>query len=238
MLSPRGLLKFHTNLRIRYSIFERKWCWNFPRDFIKSIDHFEYYCSFITVSSSPWTQTTFNLFRSFISFSNVLQVLVHKSLLELVKFTYTYFIPWDIILNVIALFFLDFLMLLNKYTEGSKMVTGTQMQTAWAPWVRDLAETLEPHLVEVKNQGELILWTPSPWKASQCHDTLRKQVGHMASSQLRTCFRELQQPKQVRAKQHAVSLSHPWDEPPQPPWTDWSVPHKKRKTWINNRTEN
>jgi hypothetical protein len=162
MLSPRGLLKFHTNLRIRYSIFERKWCWNFPRDFIKSIDHFEYYCSFITVSSSPWTQTTFNLFRSFISFSNVLQVLVHKSLLELVKFTYTYFIPWDIILNVIALFFLDFLMLLNKYTEGSKMVTGTQMQTAWAPWVRDLAETLEPHLVEVKNQGELKLCHSEP----------------------------------------------------------------------------
>jgi hypothetical protein len=35
--------------------------------------------------------------------------------------------------------------------EESKMATGTQLQTAWALWIRDLAETLEPHLQEVKH---------------------------------------------------------------------------------------
>jgi hypothetical protein len=42
------------------------------------------------------------------------------------------------------------------------MVTGTQMQTVWAPWIRDLAETLETHLAEVKHQGELKLQHPEP----------------------------------------------------------------------------
>jgi hypothetical protein len=35
------------------------------------------------------------------------------------------------------------------------MVTGTQPQTAWVPWSRDLAEMLETHLAEVKHKGEL-----------------------------------------------------------------------------------
>jgi hypothetical protein len=43
---------------------------------------------------------------------------------------------------------------------GSKVVTGTQMQTMWAPWIRDLAETLGTHLAEVKHQGELKLLQP------------------------------------------------------------------------------
>jgi hypothetical protein len=44
----------------------------------------------------------------------------------------------------------------------SKMATGTQRQTVWAPWIRDLAETLEKHLAEVKHQGELKPWHPEP----------------------------------------------------------------------------
>jgi hypothetical protein len=62
----------------------------------------------------------------------------------------------------------------------SKMVTGIQMQPPWALWLRELAEMLEPCLVEVKHQGELklALWTPSPWKTSPCHNTLKEQVGH------------------------------------------------------------
>jgi hypothetical protein len=42
------------------------------------------------------------------------------------------------------------------------MATGTQMQTVLAPCIRDLAETLKSHLVEVKCQGELKLWHPEP----------------------------------------------------------------------------
>jgi hypothetical protein len=44
--------------------------------------------------------------------------------------------------------------------RGSKMATGTQMQTVWAPGIRDLAETLETPLTEVKHQGELKLRHP------------------------------------------------------------------------------
>jgi hypothetical protein len=42
------------------------------------------------------------------------------------------------------------------------MATGTQMQTVWALWIRDLAETLETHLAEVKHKGELKLLHPEP----------------------------------------------------------------------------
>jgi hypothetical protein len=47
-------------------------------------------------------------------------------------------------------------------TLRSKMVTGTQMQTAWALGIRDLAETLETNMAEIKHQGELKLWHPEP----------------------------------------------------------------------------
>jgi hypothetical protein len=40
------------------------------------------------------------------------------------------------------------------------MATGTQTQTAWALWIRDLAETLEKCVAEVKHQGEPKLWHP------------------------------------------------------------------------------
>jgi hypothetical protein len=41
------------------------------------------------------------------------------------------------------------------------MSTGTQTQTAWAPWIRDLAETLEKCLAEVKHQ-DLKFQQPEP----------------------------------------------------------------------------
>jgi hypothetical protein len=50
----------------------------------------------------------------------------------------------------------------NSQWGGSKMVTGSQTQTAWAPWIRDLAETLETHVAELKHQGELKLWHLEP----------------------------------------------------------------------------
>jgi hypothetical protein len=49
-----------------------------------------------------------------------------------------------------------------KNKRGSKMATGEQAQTTWALWIRDLAEMLEPCLVEVKNQGGFKLCHPEP----------------------------------------------------------------------------
>jgi hypothetical protein len=46
--------------------------------------------------------------------------------------------------------------------EKRKMETGTQTKTAWALWIRDLAEMLEPLLAEVEHQGELKLWHSEP----------------------------------------------------------------------------
>jgi hypothetical protein len=78
-------------------------------------------------------------------------------------------------------------------------------------------------------------WTPRPWTASPCYDTLREQAGHNphadthAGCWLQMSLGDLQQTKQVSAKHHVISLSHPWDKPAQTPWTDWS-PRKKTKT--------
>jgi hypothetical protein len=38
--------------------------------------------------------------------------------------------------------------------ERSKMTTKVQKQTAWAPWLKNFAERLQPHLTEIKHQGE------------------------------------------------------------------------------------
>jgi hypothetical protein len=46
--------------------------------------------------------------------------------------------------------------------SGSKMANGEQAQTAWALGISDLAEMLEPCLVEVKDQGGFKLWHPEP----------------------------------------------------------------------------
>jgi hypothetical protein len=37
---------------------------------------------------------------------------------------------------------------------GFKMATRVQKQTAGAQWLQNLAETLEPHLAKIKQQGE------------------------------------------------------------------------------------
>jgi hypothetical protein len=56
------------------------------------------------------------------------------------------------------------------------MATRAQNQTAWAPWIKNLAEILEPYLVEMKHQGESKSWHLEPL-ASPHHVTLRKQDG-------------------------------------------------------------
>jgi hypothetical protein len=40
------------------------------------------------------------------------------------------------------------------------MTARAQKQTAWAPWLQNLAEMLEPHLAEIKQQGESKLRHP------------------------------------------------------------------------------
>jgi hypothetical protein len=40
------------------------------------------------------------------------------------------------------------------------MATRVQKQTAWALWLQNIAETLEPHLAEIKHQGESKLQHP------------------------------------------------------------------------------
>jgi hypothetical protein len=90
----------------------------------------------------------------------------------------------------------------RKKGRRSKMVTGTQMQTAWAPWIRDLAETLETYLAEVKHKGEQKLWHPEPlahgrlfhimihWKNRWAAACL---PAHQASS-LQTCWANARAP--------------------------------------------
>jgi hypothetical protein len=54
----------------------------------------------------------------------------------------------------------------ETWRGGSEMATGTQTQTVWAPWIRDLVEMLETHLVDVKHQGGSL---PTHWPAGHCH---------------------------------------------------------------------
>jgi hypothetical protein len=42
------------------------------------------------------------------------------------------------------------------------MVTRAQKQTAWAPGLQNLTENLEPHLAEIKHQGESKFQHPKP----------------------------------------------------------------------------
>jgi hypothetical protein len=46
----------------------------------------------------------------------------------------------------------------RKKERESKMVIRVQKQTAWAPWLQNLAEKLEPHLTSITHQGESKLW--------------------------------------------------------------------------------
>jgi hypothetical protein len=40
------------------------------------------------------------------------------------------------------------------WRERPKAATRVQTQTVWAPWLQNLADMLEPHLAEIKQQGE------------------------------------------------------------------------------------
>jgi hypothetical protein len=51
---------------------------------------------------------------------------------------------------------------MKNLDEVSKMATGTQTQTMWAPGIGDLAEMPETHMAEVKHQGELNCGTLNP----------------------------------------------------------------------------
>jgi hypothetical protein len=50
----------------------------------------------------------------------------------------------------------------RQSARGSKIATRVQKQTAWVPWIKNLAETLEPHLAEIKHHGESKLQHPEP----------------------------------------------------------------------------
>jgi hypothetical protein len=49
-----------------------------------------------------------------------------------------------------------------KPQERSKMATRVQKQKLWAPRLQKLTEILEPHVAEIKQQGESKLWHPEP----------------------------------------------------------------------------
>jgi hypothetical protein len=73
----------------------------------------------------------------------------------------------------------------NSPTGGSKMASGTQLQTAWAPWIRDLAEILETHLAEVKHQGETKLQHSEPLAhGSLLHAMITKRTAGLLHAKL------------------------------------------------------
>jgi hypothetical protein len=51
---------------------------------------------------------------------------------------------------------------IKYYWGGPKMATGTQVQTARTLWIRGLAGTLEPRLVEVKHRESWTFGTLNP----------------------------------------------------------------------------
>jgi hypothetical protein len=130
---------------------------------------------------------------------------------------------------------------------GSKMATVTQTWAAWAPWIRDLAEMLEPYLVEVKHQGELKLWHSEPLARGRLlHATIHwenKQATTPTPPPLDTSTCWPQAPNMLggpSADQTGESqASHgipqtPWDNQHNPPGqTD---PHcKKKKKKLNKQ---
>ena len=74
-----------------------KWYWNFDRDYIESVDCFEYYGHFNSINSSnPWTEDSppficvfFNFFHQWLLF------LVYRSFTSLIKFILSDFILFD-----------------------------------------------------------------------------------------------------------------------------------------------
>jgi hypothetical protein len=62
------------------------------------------------------------------------------------------------------------------------MVTVMQTQAVWAPWIRDLAETLEPCLAEVKHQGKLKGCCPEPLAHGRLLHTMKHWENRWAAT--------------------------------------------------------
>lgn len=55
-LTIQGPLQFHRNFKISFSIFSKKYHWDFDTEYTESIDHFEEYCHHNNIKfSNPWT---------------------------------------------------------------------------------------------------------------------------------------------------------------------------------------
>jgi hypothetical protein len=96
--------------------------------------------------------------------------------------------------------------------EGSKLVTREQKQTAWALWLKNLAEMLEPHLAEIKHQRESKLQHSEPLAHRKLlHATLHWEHRRAATRQILApnLLGRHSADQQVSTKHHAVF--------PQPP---------------------
>jgi hypothetical protein len=87
------------------------------------------------------------------------------------------------------------------------MVTREQKQTVWAPYIKNLAEMLEPHLPGKKLQEESKPWHPEPpAHIKLLHIMLHwenKRAATATRCQQQICLGDIQQTKQVSAKPHA-----------------------------------
>jgi hypothetical protein len=128
------------------------------------------------------------------------------------------------------------------------MVTGAQMQTVWTPWIRDLAETLEPCLLEVKCQGELRLWHPEPLACgSLLHATIHWENRWATTLMLpqamgsKRAWETFGSPNRwVSSITQYPSATPGINQQPHPPPTDWSPLQKTKqnKTKLNNKQWN
>jgi hypothetical protein len=117
------------------------------------------------------------------------------------------------------------------------MAITVQKQTAWAPWIKKLAEMLELHLAEVKHKGESKLWHPGSLAYrkllyAMLHWANRRAVA-TASCWLQTCMGDIWQTKQVRTKCHMVIPTATHGINQHSPWADWPPPTKK--SWTINK---
>jgi hypothetical protein len=71
----------------------------------------------------------------------------------------------------------------KKLGREFKMVTGTQLQNAWAPWIRDLLRHWRHTCLRKSTRESWKFGTLNPllWKASPCHDLLKEQPAHRAN---------------------------------------------------------
>jgi hypothetical protein len=124
-----------------------------------------------------------------------------------------------------------------KREGGFKMATKAQKQTEWTPWIKNLAEMLEPLLVEIMHQREPKLWHPELLTPRKLHITLHwenRKVAATASHWLQTCLGDIQQTKQVNTKCHVVFLQSPLGQTTYHPGADWLPPCKRQNWTIHN----